>query len=95
MARLDPEQQREAVLDERFAALAQARTDLATVSTWDPHLIRRTRILVPADVLYLRCSPELTTKPRNPWRCPGCRTAGWWCARCSQPVSGRRACAAG
>jgi len=50
MARLDPEQQRKAVLDERFAALAQARTDLATVSTWDPHLIRRTRILVPADV---------------------------------------------
>src|SRR5439155_26536588 len=50
MARLDPEQRREAVLDERFAALAQARTDLATVSTWDPHLVRRTRILVPADV---------------------------------------------
>ena len=50
MARLDPQQRRDAVLDERFAALAQARTDLGTVSTWDPHLVRRTRILVPADV---------------------------------------------
>jgi hypothetical protein len=38
------------VLDRRFAGLARAGTDLATISTWNPRLSRRYRILVPADV---------------------------------------------
>ena len=47
---VDPEILRGAVLDRRFAGLARVGTDLGVLTTWNPHLSRRYRILVPADV---------------------------------------------
>lgn len=47
---IDPRLRREAVFDQRFDALVKVGADLGTVATWDPHLSRRIRILVPADV---------------------------------------------
>jgi len=39
-----------AAYTDRFAALARADVDLATWKTWDPHLVRDKRVLVPVDV---------------------------------------------
>jgi hypothetical protein len=47
---LTPERLAKSVYTDRFAALARADVDLATWQTWDPHLVRDKRILVPVDV---------------------------------------------
>ncbi|NYG07824.1 hypothetical protein BJ986_002311 [Phycicoccus badiiscoriae] len=47
---LTPDQLAKSVYTDRFAALARADVDLATWKTWDPHLVREKRILVPVDV---------------------------------------------
>ena len=47
---LDPRILETALFDRRFTALARANVDLAGVTTWDPKLDRRTRLLVPIDV---------------------------------------------
>ena len=47
---LNPELLQKAVFSSRFAALARADVDLDTFKTWDRHLPRNKRILVPIDV---------------------------------------------
>ncbi|MEO7421054.1 MAG: hypothetical protein ABIU87_01505 [Ornithinibacter sp.] len=47
---LTPERLAKSVYTDRFAALARADVDLATWKTWDQHLVRDERILVPVDV---------------------------------------------
>ena len=47
---LTPERLARSVYTDRFAALARADVDLATWTTWDKHLVRDKRILVPVDV---------------------------------------------
>jgi len=47
---LDAKVLQKAVFSSRFAALARADVDLDTFKTWDRHLPRNKRILVPVDV---------------------------------------------
>src|SRR5829696_1672899 len=47
---LTPERLAKSIYTDRFAALARADVDLATWKTWDTHLVRDKRILVPVDV---------------------------------------------
>jgi hypothetical protein len=46
----DPSLLRKAVFEPRWKALTRVGTDLASLTTWDPGLSRRTRLLVPVDV---------------------------------------------
>ncbi|BCJ75227.1 hypothetical protein CS0771_47710 [Catellatospora sp. IY07-71] len=50
MAAIDPRLAAKAVFDTRYADLVRSGVDAAGMHTWDPHLSRRTRVLVPVDV---------------------------------------------
>jgi hypothetical protein len=58
----DPTQLRTAIVSPRWAALARAGLDLASVGRWDPQLLRESRVLVPVDVQALYV-PVGSTEP--------------------------------
>lgn len=53
MTELPPEEVRQAMTSARWAALVRTDVDLAGLRTWDPGLLRESRVLVPVDVQAL------------------------------------------
>jgi len=53
MTNFDPGQLREAIVSPRWTALARTDLDIADIGTWDPGLLRESRLLVPIDVQAL------------------------------------------
>src|SRR5829696_794154 len=53
MSELEPEAIPAAQVSQRWAGLVRTGLDLAAVGTWDPFLVRDTRVLVPIDVQAL------------------------------------------
>jgi hypothetical protein len=60
--KLDPGQVAKAVATPRWSALVRTGVDARTIGTWDPALIRETRVLVPIDVQALYV-PAGSTEP--------------------------------
>lgn len=58
----DPGQLAKAVATPRWSALVRTGVDAATIGTWDPALVRETRVLVPIDVQALYV-PAGSTEP--------------------------------
>jgi hypothetical protein len=60
MTGFDPERLREALASPRWTALTRAGLDASSIATWDPQLLRETRVLVPIDVeaLYVPASSQ-------------------------------------
>jgi hypothetical protein len=73
----EPEPVGQAMVTPRWAGLVRLDTDLATIGSWDPGLLRDTRLLVPVDVQALYVPPgtaepmvrlpfDLTTREGDP-----------------------------
>ena len=60
--RFDAETIAKATASPRWSALVRTGVDAATVGTWDPGLVRDTRVLVPIDVQALYV-PAGSTEP--------------------------------
>jgi hypothetical protein len=60
MSNFDPTSMRDAMVSPRWAALVRTGLDLASVSRWDPTLLRESRVLVPIDLQALFVPPEST-----------------------------------
>lgn len=50
MSQLDPGQIKAAMVSPRWSALLRADADVNAIKTWDPGLLRESRVLVPMDV---------------------------------------------
>ncbi len=61
-SRPDPDAIREIIASKRFLAADHAQLDLAEIATWDQHLLREHRLLVPIDVQALYVQPGSTEK---------------------------------
>src|SRR5262245_33305013 len=53
---------REALYSKRFLAADRASLDLGEIATWDKHLLREHRLLVPIDVQALYVAPGSTER---------------------------------
>ena len=53
----DPQQMAQAQTTLRYSVLARTDTDVATLATWDPDLLRESRVLVPVDLQALVVGP--------------------------------------
>jgi hypothetical protein len=60
--RFDPETVTKAMASPRWSALVRTDLDLDAVTTWDPALVRESRVLVPVDVQALYV-PQGSTEP--------------------------------